>query len=694
MSLPKNSELRQQCDVLDALPVLVFLERAGTIVFANAEARHEIGLEGAWEEQPADDVLWGLLAGKAEPRTELKGSRQGSPFHATLACKNGRMIPVEGTYSIVDAELHESVIVAQVTGRDRTPKPGLMEDVLASLPEAVALVIGSRVLYTNPAFTRMFGYAADDVSGGSLRDLLVPETRTYEHQMLQKLVDEQGYASAETVRLHQCGELVDVALQISALKVNGGKAGYVYTFRNITERKHVEARLQRDAMHDVLTGLPNEALFIDRLKLAMSRCKRRSDQRCAVLFVDVDGFRQINEQLGHAAGDLLLMGMAQRLLGVLRPHDTAARVGGDEFMVLVENITSVADLNALAQRMLSELDRPYEVLGHRLQIASSIGIAMAEDVHLPEQIIRDADVAMYRAKQEGGNRYAVFDRRMEVQVSTEQDRERELRELVASHEFVYWYQPIYRLANGRLEGFEMLLRRKTASGAVESFGDLLGVAEQTGLSISLGRDSIEAACAQLEEWDRSIPGNGMTLALDLTHRQFYQQDLIAQLQKTLAATGVSPSRLVFDVAERTLNEDPDRALAIMQRMVDCGVRVALDNFGAALAPLNHLVRMPIEMVKLDAGMTALVTGTGRQVAIVESLMHVCRASGVQVVAQGIETQGHVRILQELGCELGQGYFLAPPVDPQQAQYLAAHNVDADRLPGSESTLGVPGSSGS
>jgi EAL domain-containing protein (putative c-di-GMP-specific phosphodiesterase class I) len=319
---------------------------------------------------------------------------------------------------------------------------------------------------------------------------------------------------------------------------------------------------------------------------------------------------------------------------------------------------------------------------------------MAEDVHLPEQIIRDADVAMYRAKQEGGNRYAVFDRRMEVQVSTEQDRERELRELVASHEFVYWYQPIYRLANGRLEGFEMLLRRKTASGAVESFGDLLGVAEQTGLSISLGRDSIEAACAQLEEWDRSIPGNGMTLALDLTHRQFYQQDLIAQLQKTLAATGVSPSRLVFDVAERTLNEDPDRALAIMQRMVDCGVRVALDNFGAALAPLNHLVRMPIEMVKLDAGMTALVTGTGRQVAIVESLMHVCRASGVQVVAQGIETQGHVRILQELGCELGQGYFLAPPVDPQQAQYLAAHNVDADRLPGSESTLGVPGSSGS
>jgi Amt family ammonium transporter len=674
LNLPQNSQSKQQSDILDALPVLVFLERAGTIVFANAEARHEIGLEGEWQDRPLDDVLWGLLAGKAEPRTELKGSKRGSPFHATLACSNGRMTPVEGTVSTLDPALRESVIVAQVSGRERTPRAGLMDDVLASLPEAVAIVIGSNVLYTNPAFTRMFGYAADEVGGSNLRDIMVPETRLYEHFMLQKTVDEQGHAAVETVRLHKSGELVDVALQISALKVNGAKAGYVLTFREIGERKQVEAKLQYDAMHDVLTGLPNRALFTDRLTLALSRRERHTHQGCAVLFLDVDRFKQVNDSLGHAAGDMLLIAMAERLLRVLRPQDTAARMGGDEFAVLVENIMSLSDVDALAQRILAELDRPYDVLGHRLQIPSSIGIAIAaENRRSPEELIQDADVAMYRAKQEGGNRYAVFDPRMEVQVTSQQERERELRNLVASHDFVYWYQPMYRLSNGRLEGFEALLRRKTPSGEVESFRPLLSLADDTGLSISLARDATESACAQLMDWDRTLPGNGMALTLNLTTRQFYHEDLLTHLRKTLAGTRVDPSRLIFEISEGTLNENPDTALAKMQRMVDCGVRIAMDNFGSVLAPLNHLVRMPISMVKLDAKITAAVTGAGRNLAMVESLIHVCRATGVQTLAHGIETQGHLQTLQQLGCELGQGYFLAPPLDPVQAQYLLAHS---------------------
>jgi EAL domain-containing protein (putative c-di-GMP-specific phosphodiesterase class I) len=260
---------------------------------------------------------------------------------------------------------------------------------------------------------------------------------------------------------------------------------------------------------------------------------------------------------------------------------------------------------------------------------------------------------------------------MEVQVTSQQEREQELRDLVTKREFVYWYQPIYRLADGRLEGFESLMRRKMPTGGVESFRDLLPVADETGLSISLGRDAIESACAQLAEWDQSMPGNGLMITLNLSRRQFYQEELIVQLRKTIAATRVDPSRLLFEVSERTINENPDNALAILQRMVDCGVRIAMDNFGAGLAPLNHLVRMPFDVVKLDAKLTAAVTGTGRQLAIVESLIHVCRASGLQLLAQGIETQGHLRVLQELGCELGQGYFLAPPVDAKQAEYLVA-----------------------
>jgi diguanylate cyclase (GGDEF)-like protein len=393
-----------------------------------------------------------------------------------------------------------------------------------------------------------------------------------------------------------------------------------------------------------------------------------------VFFLDVDRFKQINDTLGHAAGDSLLIAMADRLLRVVRPHDTAARMGGDEFAVLVENIMSADDLDAVAQRILAELDRPFEVLGQRLQILASIGIALAGDDHrTPEEVIVDADVAMYRAKQEGGHRYAIFDRHMEVQVTSQQERERELRDLVVNHDFVYWYQPIYRLANGRLEGFESLLRRKMPTGALASFRDMLPVADDTGLSITLGRDAIESACSQVIEWERCMPGNGMMLTLNLSRRQFYQEDLVAQLGKALSSSRIDPARLLFEVSEGTLNENPDKALAILQRMVDCGVRIAMDNFGAALAPLNHLVRMPIDMVKLDAKVTASVTGNGRQMAMVESLIHVCRTAGIQLLAHGIETQGHLRALQEMGCELGQGYFLAPPVDAKQAEYLAAHN---------------------
>jgi EAL domain-containing protein (putative c-di-GMP-specific phosphodiesterase class I) len=331
-------------------------------------------------------------------------------------------------------------------------------------------------------------------------------------------------------------------------------------------------------------------------------------------------------------------------------------------------------VDAVAQRILAELDRPYEVVGHRIQIVASIGVALAGDEHeTAEAVIQDADVAMYRAKQEGGHRYAVFDRHMEVQVSREQEREQELRELVAKREFVHYYQPIYWLKTGRLEGFESLLRRKTSAGGIESFRELLPVAEDTGLSISLGRDSVEAACAQMLSWDEVVPGNGLTLSVNLTRRQFYQDDLVPQLKSMLAETRVDPARLMFEVSEATVNENPDRALACMQRMVDCGVRMALDNFGSTLAPLNHLVRLPLDLVKLDAKVTASVTGAGRQLAIVESLLHVCRAAGVPLLAQGIETQGHLRILQELGCDMGQGYFLAAPLDPAQAQYLATHN---------------------
>jgi Amt family ammonium transporter len=675
MNLPENSESVQQQEVLDALPVLVFLERDGLIVFANTEARRMLGLpEGEWIPRPVEDVLWGLFPGTAEPKTLLTGTSVGSPFHATVPVGNGRLFAVEGTYSILNAELREAVIVAHPGDRGRAPKSCLMDDVLASLPEAVLIVHGKHVLYSNPAFTRMFGYSADEVSGDNLRNLTVPENRQHENAIVQKAVDEHGYASIETVRINKKGESIDVGLLAAPLLVDGAKVGYVLSYRDIAERKQNEAKLQHNAMHDVLTGLPNRALFLDRLTLALSRRVRRRDQSCGVLFLDLDRFKEINDTLGHAAGDVLLVEVAGRLRGALRPQDSAARLGGDEFAVLVENISSIADLDVVASRIIREMERPFDLLGRMVHSSASIGVAMAGPDHTaPELLIRDADYAMYRAKQAGGGRYEIFDKRLEVHVTIQQDRERELRQVLDARKFEIWYQPIYRLNSGKVEGFESLLRCRREDGTVHSFVDLLEVAEDTGLSISLGRETIETVCRQLRTWGDASPHGDLTLTVNLTQRQFYHSEMVSQLKTMLASTGVDATRLLVEVDEATLNENSDAAAAILRRMVDCNVRIAIDNFGASLAPLNHLVRLPLDVIKLDPQLTAVSTLAGRQLAILESLIHLGQTLGIQVVAQGIETQAQLEALSRMGCELGQGDLLSAALEPGQALRLAAES---------------------
>ena len=667
VNLPENSDSEQQQHILDALPVMVFLESGGRIVFANAEARRLLGTDDLEQiSKPVEEILWGFFSGIAEPQTSLAGGENGSPFHATMESVDGALIPVEGIYSILNAELREGIVVAHAKERERTPRVHVMEDVLASIPEAVAILHGDAVLYTNPAFTRMFGYTSEEVSGRNLRDFIVPETRQRENATLKQLVDQNGRALFETVRMNKDGDFVDVALHAAPLLVNGDRAGYVLTYRDIGDRKQVEARLQHDAMHDALTGLPNRALFIDRLSLALNRRQRRREQSCGVLFLDLDRFKEINDTLGHAAGDELLIAVAERLSTTLRPQDTAARLGGDEFAVLLDNILSVSDLDMVASRIVHALDRPFEIHGNELYVVASIGAVVAGPNHTsPELLIRDADFAMYRAKQEGGNRFEIFDRQMEVHVSRQQERERALRQVLDKRDFELWYQPIYRLANGKLEGFEGLLRWRRPDGSMESIRDLLPAADDAGLSIGISRETVDAACRQLKVWDDTIAGSALTLTVNVSQRQFYHDELVSQVQRTLARTQIDPSRLMFEVSENTLNGNPDAALAILQTLVDCGVRVALDNFGSSLAPLNHILRLPIDVVKMDPALTASAMAVGRQRALVESLIHVGKSVGAQVLAQGIETAEQLMVFRRLGCELGQGYLLSRAIDPER-----------------------------
>jgi diguanylate cyclase (GGDEF)-like protein/PAS domain S-box-containing protein len=671
LNLPENADSKEQRVALDVLPVLVFLERDGSIVFANAEARQMLGhSEADWTPRPIEDVLWGLLPSAAEPQNPLTGVRQCSPFHAIVPAKNGRLLPVEGAYRLLQSDRREAIIVAHPGGRERAPRSRLMEDVLASLPEAVAIEHGNHVLYTNPAFTEMFGYTADQAVGGSLRELIVPETRLNEHVTLAKAVDELGRTGVETVRMNSTGELVDVSLQMAPLLVDTARIGYVYTFRDISEYKETEAKLQHDAMHDVLTGLPNRALFLDRLSLALSRRVRRPDHTCGILYLDLDDFKEVNDELGHAAGDLVLKSVADRLRSALRPQDSAARLGGDEFAVLVESILAAGDLEIVAKRVLHEMTRPFEVFGHLVQSGASIGAAIAGSAHTScDLLIRDADFAMYRAKQAGGNRCEFFDKHLEICVSSQQERERELRTVLDKRLFQFRYEPIYHLASGRLVGFESQIYWRRADGGVESFRDLMSVAEETGFSIALGREALDTVCRHLSAWRDSAPQRDLFVTINLTERQFYHPDLAAQLKRALAASEAAPGRLVFEVPESALNSNPDAAVAILQRLVDCEARVAIDDFGSSLAPLNHLTRLPLDMAKLDRKLTASAA-TSRQQAVLESVVRLGQTLGVQVIAQGVDTPEQLQALRRLGCPFGQGALLSPPLEPSLALQLA------------------------
>jgi Amt family ammonium transporter len=546
---------------------------------------------------------------------------------------------------------------------------------LASLPEAVAVVRDNRVLYTNASFTRIFGFTAEELNGACLRDFIVPEDLQHEVALVEKAIDQFGFAQLDTVRKTKDGAQVDVALQAGPLLANGERNGFVLSFRDIGERKRVEAKLQHDALHDPLTGLPNRALFLDRLKQAFAQRMRHRSNNCGVLFLDLDRFKEINDTLGHAAGDELLIEVAKRLRAALRPQDTAARLGGDEFAVLVESILTISDIEHVASRVLRAMESGFVAGGSSIHVAVSIGVAIAGPDHTaPELLIRDADFAMYRAKQAGGGRFEIFDKQLEVAVANLQEREQELRQVLDNRQFEVWYQPIYRLRDGQLEGFDSQLRWRRADGSVAGFRDLLSVAEETGLSISLGRETMQAVCKQLRNWTEALPQAGLTLAISLTQRQFYHSDLVAQVKKTLAASGADPARLLIEVGESTLSENPDAALAIFERLLACNVRLAVDDFGSSLTPLSHLVRLPIDVLKLDPKLTLTATHSGHPATVLESLIQLAAKLDVQVVAQGIESREQMDALVGMGCELGLGPLLSPALEVTQAQNLAEQGV--------------------
>ncbi len=666
--------------LLELLPCYVFMQRGANVTYANQLAREALGTHEG-EALPVESVFEGTfpglaygVTGRSEPKSKnVFGSGNHaytSDFDCRLRIPNGPAISLRGSFRVLRADPEvELLIVAQQSRREAQlgAPSNFLEQLLDAAPEAIMITRGARILHVNREFESLFGFSSDEAVGRNTYDILIPETRRHEFDMLEHTMQLYGRASLETVRLHKSGDLIDVSVLVAPIELSGVEVGNFVSYRDIRDKKQNDAKLQYDALHDSLTGLANRALFLDRLQLTMARQHRHSELNFAVMFLDLDHFKGVNDTLGHASGDDLLVRVAARLRACFRPEDTVARFGGDEFAILIEDIANISDITRIAERVQRDIHLPIEVYGHEVLITASIGIAFGTLDHAtPEQVLRDADYAMYQAKSHGHARHEVFDSSMHIHVAAQMEKEKDLKAALDRGEFEVWYQPIYRLADGEIEGFEALLRWRRPDVGIVPLQDFLSTAEETGLILPIGFFVLEQVSKQLAVWASALPTRSPTISINLSPRQFKYPHLLDRLAELLSQSRVPPGRLRLEVTENAINQDPDYAIAVFQRMIDLGVSAALDNFGAGLASMNHFVRMPIDLVKIDRRLISQLPASGRQAAIVQTIFDLGRLLQVRILAEGIERIEQLEALRKYRCDLVQGHLFSAAVPADQA----------------------------
>jgi len=447
--------------------------------------------------------------------------------------------------------------------------------------------------------------------------------------------------------------------------------------RRIEERtyelRQSEDQLKHKTLHDALTGLPNRVLLIDRLGQALERTRRQPDYGFAVLFLDFDGFKIINDSLGHAEGDALLMHVARRLQNTVRSVDTVARLGGDEFVILLENVSGQADVLRTVERLQVELAQPFDLNGHRVFATASIGLVLSQQYpyRSADEVLRDADTAMYQAKFNGKARYMLFDDSMRAQVVARLNMENELREAIERQEFLLHYQPILDLRNQRLAGFEALLRWHHPQRGYVLPMEFIPVAEETGLVMPIGRWVLWQAVRQMAAWhQQSEAYRNLTISVNLSAQQFKQPQLADEVAKALAETGLPAGALKLEITESTFMEEAEAAVYTLNRLRSLGVQVQIDDFGTGYSSLSYLHRFPIDTLKVDRSFVARMGREGENSEIVRTIVTLAHDLGMTVIAEGVETNEQLEHVKQMACELGQGYLISKPLAAEHAtQFL-------------------------
>jgi diguanylate cyclase (GGDEF)-like protein/PAS domain S-box-containing protein len=444
----------------------------------------------------------------------------------------------------------------------------------------------------------------------------------------------------------------------------------------ITERKRVESQLLHLAFHDALTGLPNRPAFINRLKHAINYSKRHSDYLFAVLFIDLDRFKVINDTLGHLKADQFLLAIASKLELCIRSIDTAARLGGDEFTILLEGIQDVSDAIKVAERIQHELTLPFELDGKEVLTTASIGIALSSTVayEKPEDMLRDADTAMYRAKMLGRARYELFNSDMYANALAKLQLEMDLRRAIEHLEFRLYYQPIVSLTSGFILGFEALLRWQHPERGLLKPADFIPLAEETGLIFSIGNWTLHEACRQMQAWRASHRSDLLEkISVNLSLKQFSQPDLTKQIEKILDSTGLNSDTLVLEITESVIVENYDQATTTLIQLREMGIKLSIDDFGTGCSSLSRLYNFPISVLKIDRSFINSMVANNKNLEIIEIMVTLAHKLGVYVLAEGVETKEQLALLRKLNCEYGQGHFFSVPLNSSKAEALIMAN---------------------
>ncbi len=532
------------------------------------------------------------------------------------------------------------------------------------------------VLDANPAGCSMLGYQREEIVGADIRSLVFDARQEAAPLALfqSRTAGSQSGATSSPLYEYRLRRKngSERWVEMSIAPVLSGLVNQVVSiFRDISERKLLEGHPAQGSFYDVLTQLPNRLLFIERLNRALERCQRNETLRYAVLFMDLDRFKVINNSLGHHAGDQLLIQFGQRVGGVLRASDTLARLGGDEFAVLLEDLAGIADALLVAERILDEVKRPFDLRNQLIFISTSIGVVFdSTDYSSPDDILRDADIAMYRAKAEGKARYAIFDHQLRAQAMTRLEMETDLQMALERQELQVHYQPILSLANGKVEGFEALLRWMHPKFGEILPNNFIPLAEETGLILPIGWWVLSEACRALGTWQRLYPSQPpLTMSVNIASRQLAHMEMMPRVRLALAQSGIDPRSLKLEITETQLLDHSPETVDAMNQLRTLGIQLMVDDFGMGFSSLSYVQRFPIDTIKIDRLFINQINSSNAFPEVARMIISLAHELGMGTIAEGIETAEQFERLRKLDCPYGQGFLFSKALDSGRVHSL-------------------------